>query len=134
MATYKWAVERTRNAFNSNRDVPEEEWREISRHTTYAAADKRADREIAEMHRAIGSATAWTENYRVIALRDMEQTFTCRCWGPISTRRPESCAQTATVSVWVYKGETMPPTPTPDGWDCHVMCGACRAADAMAQG
>lgn len=138
MNTHQFAVQASRGAFNHNDDVPAGQWDEISRHTTLTAARRRQNREIAEMHEAVGS-TGWSTNYQIVALRDTQIVYSAICYGPsvsnpnFHVKRSPNCHDSVSVTVQWPEGEPTPREPQVAPWPSWTICPACYVLEQEAQ-
>ena len=131
MASYLFVLERTGNAFGLTDSIPEDEWREVSKYTSLAAARRAYGRGLAEMYKVCGP-NAWNSNWRVRALRDVTLDWEVECNGRISPYVPCPDGRQVTVHVLWRRGESFcpePPAPVPEGWSNTWQCPACYEAD-----
>ena len=125
MAKHSFELQHTGRPFGPAENIPDAAWRMYSRHTTLSAAQKALGRTKSENRQACGQ-NAWSDHYRLIALRDTPMTQQWSCTGPIPWEHNPHCERYISVPFTWPAGHSCPESPTPAGWRESNQCSSCN--------
>jgi hypothetical protein len=136
MSSYKFAVQHTGHPFGPSEQITEDDWQELSQHTSLSAACKRVQKHKGAMSEALGQ-NAWDDHFRIVPLQDTSYTVELGCLGVIDRHgrtRPCEKHRHDEVSLPWAKGMSRPrlgENGLPQGWATNYQCDECAEKEAQ---